>query len=193
MDANWPWAVLAVIAIVGSGGAGVYSMLSSNSGLQHVAAVTAGVRDQMQADMMHDALRADVLMAIHVGPGGAAEDQQNVRADVADHVKSFEGSIADLAAFGLSPEIGKALDDVRPALTAYAAAAQSITDKALTKSVRRRSRFSGLCRGVFRTRRKMATLGDLVQETTLQLPARRPIPTTCCSSRFQSSPSLRPS
>ena len=159
--------VLAVIAIVGSGGAGVYGMLSSNSGLQHVAAVTAGVRDQMQADMMHDALRADVLMAIHVGPGGAAEDQQNVRADVADHVKSFEGSIADLAALGLSPEIGKALDDVRPALTAYAAAAQSITDKALTSPSGAEADFPAFAAAFSELEGKMATLGDLVQGSSV--------------------------
>ncbi len=157
---------LAVLAIVVASGTGVFGMLGSNTGLQHVTAITAAVRDQMQADMMHDALRADVLMAMHVGPEGPVGEQQAARADLQDHVKVFQDSIADLGQIRTSAEIETALSEVGPKLTAYIAAAQAIVDKALTDRAGAEQMFPQFAAAFSELESKMGTLGDLIQASS---------------------------
>ncbi len=157
---------LAVLAIVVASVTGVFGMLGSNDGLQQVTSITAAVRDQMQADMMHDALRADVLMAMHVGPDGAAEEQQAVRADLADHVKLFQDSIADLGRLQTTKEIGAALAAVGPKLDAYIAAAQAIVAKGLADRAGAEQMFPDFAAAFSDLEGKMATLGDLIQASS---------------------------
>ncbi|MFY8146829.1 MAG: hypothetical protein ACOVME_09565, partial [Rhodobacter sp.] len=89
--------LIAVLAYVG--------LKRSNAGLENAITATTAVLNQKQADMMHDALRSDVLFAIVTGPNGPAEDRQTVMSDLADHVASFETAIAQLQALPLPPPI----------------------------------------------------------------------------------------
>ena len=157
---------LAVAAIIVASGAGIYGMGGSNAGLSHVIMITSAVRDQMQADMMHDALRADVLMAIHVGPGGSAEDRQAVQDDLTDHVNMFKESIAGLKALNVSPEVGAAIAEVEPKLDAYIAAAQSISAQALMDTAKAETAFPDFAAAFSDLEVKMGNLGDLVESTS---------------------------
>ena len=65
--ARLTWSSLvSVVLIAAAGGAGILGLIRSDDGLSAVTRVTAAVRQQMQGDMMHDALRADVLMALRL-------------------------------------------------------------------------------------------------------------------------------
>ncbi|MEQ1865406.1 MAG: methyl-accepting chemotaxis protein [Micropepsaceae bacterium] len=93
------------------------------------AKISSALRDQMQADMMHDALRADFYAAII-----AAETQPQARdqvlADVAEHIKTFRESIDDVKAKQFGGEIDKALAGLEAPLGAYMDMSKRLADLA---------------------------------------------------------------
>lgn len=82
-------------------------------------------------DMMHDALRGDVLAALLAGPQAAAETRQEITADLAEHSTLFQEKLSANKNSPLSPAITQALAEVEPALIAYIGAAQTMVNLAL--------------------------------------------------------------
>jgi methyl-accepting chemotaxis protein len=76
--------------------------------------------------MMHDALRADVLAALHAASIKHADEAAGIKADLDEHVGIFKHAVAELNAMPLSPEVKEAVAKVSPTLTAYEAAAGDI-------------------------------------------------------------------
>src|SRR4051812_44104892 len=91
------------------------------------AVTTAALRNHLEADMMHAALRADVLAALHAARQGRADQRDAVRHDLAEHVDLFRESIAANEAMSLPPVVGQALARVDQPLAQYIEAAQTIT------------------------------------------------------------------
>ncbi|WP_448626130.1 methyl-accepting chemotaxis protein [Geodermatophilus sp. URMC 64] len=76
----------------------------------------------LEADMMHDAVRADVLQALL--SGGAGEQYRGAAADLQEHAANFVAILDEVAAAHLSEDVEAAVADVRPDVEAYLAAAQ---------------------------------------------------------------------
>ncbi len=161
----------AVTMIVLASATGVYGSMQSSAGLTEVTAITNAVRNVMQADMMHDALRADVLMAMKVGPGGSAAEQREVLASIADHVSSFTDSLAKLAEIDVSPEIKKALVEVGPKLDTYIASAQSFGDIALKDPAAADADFPEFAAAFKDLEVNMQDLGDLIEGSSTTIGA----------------------
>jgi methyl-accepting chemotaxis protein len=86
----------------------------------------------MSADMMHDALRSDVLAALLAGVKQDTGPRKEIEADLADHSKSFKEALAQLQAMPLDPDTRQAVNKVRPALDAYIEAAAKVVQLAFT-------------------------------------------------------------
>ena len=156
--------IAAVIAIIVTAGFGVFGMLSSNDGLNVSITSTSAVINEKQADMMHDALRADVLYSMVIGPDGAAAEKDTVNDNLADHVASFKESIAALDALDLPPEARKAVEEVAPALAAYLDAAQKSVAVGLTDTAKARADFPQFMVVFTDLEGRMETLGELMEE-----------------------------
>ncbi|MCE2737988.1 MAG: methyl-accepting chemotaxis protein [Rhodobacter sp.] len=135
----------------------------SNAGLESAITATTAVLNQKQADMMHDALRADVLFAIVTGPNGSAKDRQSVTSDLADHVASFEAAIAQLQALPLPPPIRDQVAQVVPLLDAYVASAQEIVRLALTSTTAGRARLPDFMVAFSELEASMEALGEQIE------------------------------
>lgn len=154
----------AVISILVTAGVGLFGMWSSNKGLNASISATSAVLHQMRADMMHDALRADVLFALVTGPYGNPEDQESVKADTAEHVANFEASIARLESLDLDPEIRKAVDDVLPGLKNYLVSAQDNVETSLNDTVAGREKFTAFMESFSSLEDGLGVLGDLIEQ-----------------------------
>ncbi len=87
------------------------------------------LKNHQEGDMMHDALRADVLAA---RLAATPEERQQVRDDLSEHTAWFLTALKankDLAPGG---KVGEALGEVGPALDAYIAAAQTQVELGLS-------------------------------------------------------------
>ena len=123
---------LALAGLLITGGAGYIGLTQSNDGLTQSIIATSAVLNVKQADMMHDALRADVLYALQAGPAGTTQMRGEIQADVAAHSAEFVTSIDNLKSLDLSDDIRAEVDKTLPVLQDYIAAAQNITNLALS-------------------------------------------------------------
>ena len=106
------FAVLTVSALHGSG-----------ERTDVLLATTRATGSALEADMMHDAVRGDVLQALLTGTGaqytGAVED-------LAAHTATFREVLAAVGDAGLGGDVGAAVEGVTPAVEDYLAAAGRI-------------------------------------------------------------------
>ncbi len=86
-------------------------------------ATTRATASALEADMMHDAVRGDVLQALLTGTGG---QYTGAVTDLRDHTATFRAVLAAVAGSGLGGEVGSAVEDVTPAVDSYLAAAERI-------------------------------------------------------------------
>ncbi len=154
---------LAIGALVIVGGAGFFGLLGSDRGLTKVNAVTVAVRQQMQADMMHDALRADVLMALRVGPAGTDADKMAVQNDLEEHITSINESIHTLEGLDVSPDITKAVAGVADPLQVYTTTARAIAGSALAGSGNAANDFPAFMEKFSALEEAMEDLGDTIE------------------------------
>ncbi|MGQ0610830.1 MAG: methyl-accepting chemotaxis protein [Paracoccaceae bacterium] len=121
---------LALAGLMVTGGAGYVGLTQSNDGLAASITATTAVLNQKHADMMHDALRGDVLYALRAGPAAPAAIRAEIEADLQTHVAEFAESMANLRTLELPAKIEADVLAATPPLDAYIAAAQDITAQA---------------------------------------------------------------
>ncbi|GAA0643505.1 methyl-accepting chemotaxis protein [Brevundimonas lenta] len=122
---------VAVLVLCGaSAGAGMWMTSSLSQALEGSSRSSEVLRNHMQADMMHDALRSDVLSAILAADPSAGIDLADVRAETAEHVASFREAMTTNKALATDPDIRKSLGEVEAPLQAYIAAAERIVAQA---------------------------------------------------------------
>jgi methyl-accepting chemotaxis protein len=89
------------------------------------------LRNQTEADMMHDAIRSDVLNMFRLMSAAEpdAAELKAVRDDLGEHLGNFQRLIAANDGMALPPAERAALEALKPDLAAYARQAQSALDK----------------------------------------------------------------
>jgi methyl-accepting chemotaxis protein len=102
---------------------------------QNATTVMEAQTNHLIGDMMHDALRGDVLAAMLAGPDASADEKNSILNDLRDHSALFHDKLAANKKLPLSPAIAQALNEVEPALVAYIKAADSVTKLALDNTL----------------------------------------------------------
>ena len=112
-------AAVSTLATVVAGGAGLWALSNVGKSADRSTTALDGLRNHMSADMMHDALRADVLRSIVAG----RNERADVLKDLEEHAGNFKRAVANTAALELPANIKADLDGLKPTLEAYIAAA----------------------------------------------------------------------
>jgi methyl-accepting chemotaxis protein len=85
----------------------------------------------MSADLMHDALRGDVLSALSaIQYGDSIGTEEGIKADIAEHSKIFRDSISENSIRVLPTSISTKLQTVTPVLNNYIASAEKLVELA---------------------------------------------------------------
>jgi methyl-accepting chemotaxis protein len=118
---------VALLALMAVGGMGVYNASVQGAFGEASNRTTELLRAQMQADMMHDAIRGDALNALRLAASGkpSPEEQSAVRAELDEHVKEFQSRLKDVASHDV-PEVQSRLGPIRSDLEQYVQAAQTL-------------------------------------------------------------------
>jgi methyl-accepting chemotaxis protein len=119
--------VVLMLMLVGVLGANAHHALgSAGADLAKVVRTGSALRNHLEGDMMHDALRADVLAALLAE---SSADWEAVHADLLDHSRHFRAMIA--ANNDLAPAESQAeLSAVGPVLDKYIRSAEALVDAA---------------------------------------------------------------
>jgi methyl-accepting chemotaxis protein len=124
---------------------------------------TRALRQETFADMMHDALRADVLRAIFVARTAPAEGDA-VLADVEQHITAFQRAMADSDMAAAGAKVQQVLGEIRPVFEAYLVSAREITALAFRDRLRAEQRYPAFQAAFERLETGMDHLGDVMEE-----------------------------
>ena len=126
----------------------------------------SAMKDQLQADMMHDALRADVLAARLAADRNDAAEIKGVREDTAEYIALFRKLIDDMGAATTDAEIQQAMRQVRPDVDRYLTSAQQMVTLALSDKDAAQAQF-GAFMDTFRVLEKsMAALSEVIEKNS---------------------------
>jgi methyl-accepting chemotaxis protein len=157
--------IIAIVALAAVSVLGVWGTREATKGSAQINTISTAIRNHMEADMMHDALRADVLYALREGKAGNKNSKAGIAADVADHVKNFEEHIDANKAIELPPEARQALDDIGPALPAYIEAAKKLSDQAFVDNYAAQRGFDDFMKVFTTLEEKMGATSDAIQHS----------------------------
>ena len=109
------------------GGLGVGALGEAGERTDVLLQTTTATGLALEADMMHDAVRADVLQALL---GGRGPLYQAAVTDLADHSARLRETLAGVAGVGLGDSVGAAVTEISPAVESYLGAAGAIVAQA---------------------------------------------------------------
>ncbi len=122
--------MFALVAVCG--GANYWSTTTLTASLTDSATDGDMLRSHLTADMMHDALRADVLAALTALTPESGISSADVKTSLKEHADNFRAQIAHEAELKVSDEIRAALTGVEQPLNDYVAAAERLVSLAET-------------------------------------------------------------
>ena len=125
---------------------------------------TLAMLNFMTADMMHDALRADVLAALLAGEQSSADQQKAILDDLNEHSRLFSDKIAENSKLPLSDEIKKALAEVELPLAAYIKGADEIVNLAFSNTAAAKQKFPEFIALFSSLEEKNSAVSELIQD-----------------------------
>jgi methyl-accepting chemotaxis protein len=161
----WALAVGGALLAAATGGAGLWGKVRLVSALQDVQTTATAISNHMACDMMHDALRGDVLAVMLARTPGEVAGAQ---ADLEDHAATFQKSLEANKQLGLGNEVQKALHDLVPSLEEYTKAAEHIAQTAATDREAGRSELPSFLDAFKALEEKMESLSELLETSAAE-------------------------
>ena len=124
------------------------------------------LRNHMEADMMHDALRADVLSAMLVGLGKSTSTAAEVNSSIKEHAEHFREVLADNLKLPLDASIKASLEKIKPSLDTYISAGERIVALALENPEAARGELQTFNSAFSQLEEQMAALSELIENNT---------------------------
>jgi methyl-accepting chemotaxis protein len=146
---------LAVFAFVA-----VSALQTTGDHTDEVLASAEAAGDVLLADMMHDAVRADVLQALL--SDGTGPLYQGAVDDLALHSTTFRELMAEALGDNLSPEVVAAIQTVAPAVEDYLASASGIVTAAGTDPEAAQAAYPRFAAAFSSLEDELPTMGDAV-------------------------------
>ncbi|RMO72032.1 Methyl-accepting chemotaxis protein [Pseudomonas syringae pv. primulae] len=120
--------------------------------------------NHLQADMMHDALRADVLSAMLVGLGKSDSTRDEVQKSIDEHAAHFRAVVGDNLKLPITEAIKTELNKVKPSLDTYIASGERIVGLALDSPERAQQELGTFTSAFTRLEGQMSSLSELIEE-----------------------------
>jgi methyl-accepting chemotaxis protein len=115
-----------LLLCLGIGGAGLWVQVNLADALKRSGDAADLIRSHMNGDMMHDALRADVLSALLSHNPATGIEIEDVKKDVQEHQNAFRESIKKASSLANDPASRAALAELDKPLAAYVAGVDKI-------------------------------------------------------------------
>ncbi len=128
----------------------------------------SALRNHMEADMMHDALRADVYSAMLVGLGKSTGTADEVRRSVEEHAAHFRDVLGENLKLPLDATIRAALEQIKPSLDTYINAGERIVGLALDNPDTAQHELGTFSAAFSQLEEQMASLSELIETSTRQ-------------------------
>ncbi|MFP6848092.1 MAG: methyl-accepting chemotaxis protein [Pseudomonas sp.] len=158
---------ISVLAAALLGSIGFWGQTRLASALSENQLSISALRNHLEGDMMHDALRADVLAAFYINPADSAAVEQ-LRNDLREHSEWFTRTLNDNAKLPLNEAIRQAISQSQPALKAYIQQADGIVSLALKDPQAARQQMAAFDTSFADLEEKNEALSGLIEAHTAQ-------------------------
>ena len=122
----WALALTAAALIAGVGLTALQAVENMQAALTEVRTSGQALRSHMRGDMMHDALRSDVLAAMLAAQQGQVEKRDGIGADIAEHASIFREAINAEKKLITDPAALREIQALLPVLADYILAAEKV-------------------------------------------------------------------
>ncbi|MBU6320720.1 MAG: methyl-accepting chemotaxis protein [Alphaproteobacteria bacterium] len=154
---------VSIAAAVIAGGTGLVGMNLAGNSTDRVTMIAESIRHHMEGDMMHDALRGDVLLALKASAAGDAAELDAVTQEVADHANSFREAVAANEGLPLPEDISATLQALKPNLDSYINSAKNIVAVASQDPASANAQFADFMTAFEALEEDMGTAADQIQ------------------------------
>lgn len=144
------------------GGVGLWAAVSLSARLQESSRSSAVLRNHLEAEMMRDALRVDVLDAI-LRADDSSRTHDEISQSVRKHAERFRAEIGDNESLADSAELAALIEEVKPVLEAYVGVAEAIVQEAATDTEYARSILPDFSLSYENMREVMGQAADQIQ------------------------------
>ena len=151
-----------VLLVLGSAGARVWSNGRQADARASITQGTALLRNHMTADMMHDAIRGDVLSVLRATSAGDLDLAANRQA-LTDDSAALRKALAADTAYADAPAVSAQARRIQPLVDAYIATAERIADAAATNPARATALLPGFLEAFEKLEGGMSTLSDAIE------------------------------
>lgn len=156
--------LLAALSMLSLAFVGLRNIQQLSEGISSTANTGQAVRRQMDADMMHDAIRSDILAIVLGSRDGAKEKINEAQKDLNEHIERFAKDLSDNAQSGLPKAVIEQIQKVMPAMEAYAEQARLISDESNKNSNINAISMANFERQFGTLEVEMEKLADLIQQ-----------------------------
>lgn len=139
---------------------GYFNVASVSGSIRQMTMVSHAIRNQMQADMMHDALRADALAAL---VATTPDDRKVAEADAREHAASFRAALAANDELELDAAARDAVTAARSQVHAYCDAAEAFVAAVIANPEAARASLPAFLRQFSDAEERLEAMGDAVQ------------------------------
>jgi methyl-accepting chemotaxis protein len=155
---------IAFVALVGA--IGYVAVMDLDAATDAITDNGSVMKEQMAADQLHDALRADVLAA-RLAADGSDEERAAVRRDSDEHLASFRTLMTRIDQHVANPAVRAAVDKVRPDIDAYLQSAQQTVALSLTGADAGRAAMPAFMDRFHTLEKSMESLSDQIEAVSV--------------------------
>ena len=158
-------ASVAITVIVGT--TGYVGVSRVNNAMDDIVVNSSAMRNHLTADMMHDALRADVLNTLVAAYGGNKSQFGTIKKEMGEHTKIFKENLAANEKLPLNDRIKSVISKTRPRLDAYVEAAHAVEEAAKVDLEGALAQLPAFKKSFDRLAEEMETLSDEIERDTI--------------------------
>ncbi|MBI5786751.1 MAG: methyl-accepting chemotaxis protein [Rhodocyclales bacterium] len=155
--------ILSVALLLVLGGISLYNASHLNEVVGVANETSSAVRRQMDADMMHDAIRSDVLNALLLAAEGQTAKAAEIKASLEEHIARLEEAMRGNAAASLPAAAQDQLRGLQPVVDSYAASARQVVGEAFVNPVEARRQRQAFDKHFAALEAGMEQLGDSIE------------------------------
>jgi methyl-accepting chemotaxis protein len=161
--------LIGVVLVVGVGYSGYRGIIKVNEAMDAITVTTSVMRNHVDLDMMHDAIRADVLAAlVAAADAGNVEAKRRALDDLTRHVKKFHEKAANIDALTADKDLQKVMVSVRPALDKYVEMAENHVKLAFQDRPAAMSQFGDFVNAFEALETDLSRVSDLIEASAKQ-------------------------
>ncbi|MGV7210106.1 methyl-accepting chemotaxis protein [Oxalobacteraceae bacterium A2-2] len=155
---------LVFVSLVGL--VGFFAVRTLDKAMDGISANSAAIKDQLQADQAHDALRADVLAARLASLTGDTAAQKEVLQDTEEHIALFRKLISEMEQVDTDAEVKQATARVKPDMEAYLQRAGEMVRLSFSDKDAAAAKFGPFMDSFRVLEKSMANLSELIEKNS---------------------------